>query len=265
MTWKKCRGARPEASCTLHPTYIRLTWSLDTSAHLPIPNVVPSISWDANSALGEAHAPLGYLRILGGIVDQFILSSVIDRNHSISLPTRSPMDSTPICKNYKTSETYKWECSSRCWKYRVMCIALCDSVSHIKISVRAQKICICIASAQKQENNTATKQQKKTHTHTHLLIRACQKCLPDLGNQGAFFTWTGYPEYPHPSPAAHYIWLRVFWSNIPPAWHHRVTVRPNQKPRFVKSLRCLVAKKRQWNPKWKPTKGHKGLEFWVEN
>lgn len=40
-----------------------------------------------------------------------------------------------------------------------MCIALCDSVSHIKISVQANKKCICIASAQ----------------NTHLLIRACQK------------------------------------------------------------------------------------------
>ena len=160
-------------------SHLRLTWSLDTSAHLPIPNVVPSISWDANSALGEAHAPLGYLRILGGIVDQFILSSVINRNHSISLPTQSPMDSTPICKKYETSETYKWEWSSRCCKYRVMCIALCDSVSHIKISVRAKKKCICIASAQKitktgkQYSNKA--QKKNTHTHTHLLIRACQK------------------------------------------------------------------------------------------
>ena len=32
------------------------------------------------------------------------------------------------------------------------------------------------------------------------------------------------------------------WAPLPEhqvAWHHRVTVRPNQKPRLVKSLRCL--------------------------
>lgn len=48
-----------------------------------------------------------------------------------------------------------------------MCIALFDSISHIKISVRANKKCICIASAQ---NHDITKAN-----NTHLLIKACQK------------------------------------------------------------------------------------------
>ena len=243
----------------LHAHFIPLkTVSLDTSAHLLIPNVLPSISWDANSALGEAHAPLGYLRILGGIVDQFILSKTVAEGFGTNMQELRNIGDLKM-------RVEKQMLQVRCHVV-LMCIALCDSVSHIKISVRAQKTmhlhCICTKPGYRISPKKKTpifwlELVKKIPSKPGIHGRSFLQPRRFLHLDGIFHNFpiphsstisdcTGYTGG-MPGPKK---W-NFCRSNMPPAWHHRVTVRPNQKPRFVKSLRCLEARKRRcitWIP-----------------